>query len=407
MPTLLNRKTEAELLQELDALKRENELLRIRNAELSGSLSHLSCPVPVMRSVMENAHDSLMVFSEDGALLYSGGKTVCALQPNCEAAGNGTSINDTEDVAASSGPDAAGDMVGRNVCELFSEGDARRQAFEAARTGSGCLIIEQRGGAISEWRSAPIMLDGSKFVVVAMLDITNRLSLRQGFLHTQRLLEQRVASRNMALQGQMRERVRAEEALRREREFFQLILDTDSSYISVYAADGSPRLVNKAFAALFGFDAESLHAGMFSESSPARLFGCDRAARICTSGISEQFECELEEEMGTFRWFDAIIKPLPTHSGEVLALSIATDVTERKVGQLILEQAHSELEERVKERTAALAELNERLVHEAMERLEAQRRTEESEACFKSLFFTNQAIKMLIDRDTLAILDAN
>ena len=381
MPTLLNRKTEAELLQELDALKRENELLRIRNEELSGSLSSLSCPVPVMRSVSDNIRDSLMVLGEDGRILYVGGGS------------QGTAEADT--------------VAGRNIRDMFSEDDARLQAFEAARTGGGCLIIEQRGGIISEWRSAPFLLDGKRLVAIVLLDITNRLSLRQGFLHTQRLLEQRVASRNTALQEQMHERMRAEEALRREREFFQLILDTDSSYISVYAADGSPRLVNKAFAGLFGFSEECLPTEIFSDASPARLFGCERAAHVCASGCSEQFECELEDEMGTFRWYDAVIKPLPTPSGEVLALSIATDVTERKVGQLILEQAHSELEERVKERTAALAELNERLVHEAMERLEAQRRTEESEACFKSLFFTNQAIKMLVERETLAILDAN
>lgn len=371
-----------DLVQELERLKQENALLRGRNDELAGTLARLSRPIPVVRSIANNVKDAIMVLDEEGRIVT----------------GNA--------LAASMLGVAQDTLAGQLIHDLMGAADAGMQAFAAAVEGQGCVITEQHGRGLKEWRSAPFAMDGKRLILLGQLDVADRLSLRQGYSQMQSLLEQRGISRSVVVR-QVLERQRAEEMLRREQGFFQLILDTDPSYISVYDAEGQPRLVNRAFSHLFGFREELPLAEQFRQSAAARQFACDRTERVCRTGATEYYECEVEDDMGTFRWYDAVITPLETPSGETLALSIATDVTERKVSQLALEQAHSELEERVKERTAALAELNERLVHEAMERLEAQRRIEESEARFKSLFFTNQAIKLLVDRESLVIKEAN
>ncbi|UZP67250.1 PAS domain S-box protein [Desulfovibrio mangrovi] len=371
-----------DLVQELERLKQENARLRGRNDELAGTLACFSQPIPVVRSIANNVKDAIMVLDEEGRIITG----------NPLAAFMFGEVQDT--------------FGGQVIHDLLGAADAGMQAFTAAVEGNGCVITEQQGLGLKEWRSAPLVIDGKRLILLGQLDVADRFSLRQGNLQLQALLEERGVSRSIALR-QILERQRAEEMFRREQGVFQLILDTDPSYISVYDAEGQPRLVNRAFSHLFGFREELPLAEQFRQSAAARQFACDRTERVCRTGTTEYYECEVEDDMGTFRWYDAVITPLETPSGETLALSIATDVTERKVSQLALEQAHSELEERVKERTAALAELNERLVHEAMERLEAQRRIEESEARFKSLFFTNQAIKLLVDRESLVIREAN
>lgn len=109
----------------------------------------------------------------------------------------------------------------------------------------------------------------------------------------------------------------------------------------------------------------------------------------------------LTEEQGD-RLLECRAMPAQLFGSPVFFLGVF-DITERDHARHLLLQAQRVLEER----TVALAELNGRLVREAMERLEVQKRLEENEARFRGLFFANQAIKLLVDAETKAVVEAN
>lgn len=370
---------------ELATLRQEVERLRARNAELEQSIAAHHAVTPDNDTVQ-----AVLAVDVAGTVLYADNEASTLLR------------------AERSAMQPALDLVGLALRDVFTEQAPLLRVFGNALADGRCVALtEQLYGTLYEFRAVPVRLHDAGYVVLTVSGVTGHPGPCQDVLRAQRVLEERIASRNVALQVQVQERIRAEENLRREQGFFRLVLDTDPSHISVYDMQGRPLLVNRAFSTLFRFDETASLREMFQSDSPAWNLGGRYAEQVCGTGMPVRQECELEDEMGTFRWYDVIVTPLSLPTGERLALSIATDVTGRKVSQLALEQAHSEMEEHIKERTLALAELNGRLVREAMERLEAQRRTEESEARFKQLFFANQAVKLLVDMETRIVVEAN
>ncbi|WP_214084384.1 PAS domain S-box protein [Methanoculleus sp.] len=86
---------------------------------------------------------------------------------------------------------------------------------------------------------------------------------------------------------------------------------------------------------------------------------------------------------------------------------VATDMTERKQAEETLQRAYGELEDRVRERTAELAESNVRLRAEVEERKRAEEKLRESEERYRSVFATSHAVMLIIDPETGDIVDAN
>jgi len=69
-------------------------------------------------------------------------------------------------------------------------------------------------------------------------------------------------------------------------------------------------------------------------------------------------------------WYNT---PLIDHNGNVIGVtSLVQDITERKQAEVALQNAHSELEIKVAERTAELQQINEQLQREIVERLRAE-----------------------------------
>ncbi len=85
--------------------------------------------------------------------------------------------------------------------------------------------------------------------------------------------------------------------------------------------------------------------------------------------------------------------------GKSYVMGIFSDVTDRKQAQEALQQAHDELEKRVKQRTRALEKANRKLKSEMHERKEAERRVRQQEEYFRSLIENSS--------DAIAIMDAD
>ncbi len=99
---------------------------------------------------------------------------------------------------------------------------------------------------------------------------------------------------------------------------------------------------------------------------------------------------------------------IPDSDGELSRLRTAiSDVTDRKLAEQALRRAHDELENRVEERTSELLKTNEQLKREIVERKKGEEALRRSEERYRQMFERNRAIKLLVDPQTGAIVDAN
>jgi PAS domain S-box-containing protein len=85
--------------------------------------------------------------------------------------------------------------------------------------------------------------------------------------------------------------------------------------------------------------------------------------------------------------------------GRATVLCIARDITERKRAEKALQDAHDELERRVKERTSELARANEELQAEIIERKRAEREVRESEKGWRDSFNSLEDIMLIVGMD--------
>ena len=103
--------------------------------------------------------------------------------------------------------------------------------------------------------------------------------------------------------------------------------------------------------------------------------------------ISELMEWQYVRKDGSKLPVNMSINPLIESDGAIGGfLCVAHDISKRKEAEEALRKAHIELEQRVKERTSALAQANEQLQIKIKERHEAEKALRKSESNFRSLF---------------------
>ncbi|MBW2109148.1 MAG: PAS domain S-box protein, partial [Deltaproteobacteria bacterium] len=87
--------------------------------------------------------------------------------------------------------------------------------------------------------------------------------------------------------------------------------------------------------------------------------------------------------------------------------SVSREIAERKRAEEALQQAHHDLEIRVKQRTMELTEANERLLHEIEERKRAEYNLKTSEEKYRLLFNHDPNPLLVVDAETGEIMDVN
>ncbi|MCT7971780.1 PAS domain S-box protein [Laspinema olomoucense] len=189
------------------------------------------------------------------------------------------------------------------------------------------------------------------------------------------------------------ERKQAEAALQLSEERLKAVLQNASVLISslrLYSEDfWEYEYISPGAAALVGFTAEELLAQ--PDLWLSRLPREDKEAmvgnleRVCVEGAIE-VEHRFRHKNGQFRW---LLQTLISRRDEAancwMITAVTSDITERKQAENLLEDYNRTLEMQVRDRTAELAQINQRLEQEICERQQMEASLRKSEQTLSAL----------------------
>jgi PAS domain S-box-containing protein len=177
------------------------------------------------------------------------------------------------------------------------------------------------------------------------------------------------------------ERKQTEEALRESEERFEKAFRSSPHPIGVTELESGICVdANDACLALFGFSREEV---LGTSTWDLRIWPSpdDRARfvqQLKSRGAIQNLEVTLLAKQGEFRQF-LCSSELIELKGTLCIVTVGNDITDRKRAEEALQRAHVELEQRVRERTGQLAELNAVLEEQLVERERAENALRESD----------------------------
>jgi PAS domain S-box-containing protein len=189
------------------------------------------------------------------------------------------------------------------------------------------------------------------------------------------------------------ERKAAEQALRDREESYRTIFDAAGAGIWVHELETGAFLdVNQTACELYGWSVEEQKAlgveGISWGEPPYTVAEALQYVRRAIDGEPQRFEWKGRHRDGRPVWAEITLRRV-TILGEERLLATARETSEWKAAEDALRRANEELEARVRERTAELAEANEALEEEVAEHEAAQEalleRTQELEGVFHAL----------------------
>jgi PAS domain S-box-containing protein len=190
--------------------------------------------------------------------------------------------------------------------------------------------------------------DGSPLILEMGIDITERKQATKDLRLAHDNLELKVALRtaelakaNQELQEEIEERKRAEEALHRQQEEQQIILDSVPAMIFYKDTDNRVIRVNRALADLTGLPVEEIEGKPVSETFPnqAENFWEDDWEVITTGYPKRNIIEPVQTPMG-IRWVQTDKLPYSDEKGNIIGvIGFSMDITERKQTEAALKES--------------------------------------------------------------------
>ena len=252
---------------------------------------------------------------------------------------------------------------------------------------------------------------------VIMHDITRRKRAEEALRQTNEELEHRVRERtaelslsNEALQTEIAERERAEEergrlwaqvlqereraealarTVKEERDTLDTIMENTRTHLAYLDPQFNFVRVNSTYARGSGHSPAELigrnHFDLFPHPENRAIFEHVRDTGWVIEFRAKPFEFPDQPERGVTYW-DWTLAPVKDGEGQAQGVVLSlVDVTERRRMEENLRQARDELEQRVQERTAQLAEINVALRAEIAGRKRTEEELRSSEELFRQL----------------------
>ncbi|MGB2690342.1 MAG: PAS domain S-box protein, partial [Desulfobacterales bacterium] len=194
----------------------------------------------------------------------------------------------------------------------------------------------------------------------------------------------------VAIVHDISDRKRAEDMLRDSEERHRLLLEVSPDPIVLYGIEGKTIYVNPAFEQTFGWSLDELREKRIDFVPEENWPETKEAINRMLQGLKiKLFETRrltkngriLDIQLSSSLFFDRDEKP----AGNIVILR---DITVQKRAERTLRNAHDELEQHVKERTAELVLTNEKLQQEIKEHLLAEEALRKSKESYRRLVET-------------------
>ncbi|MEW5959512.1 MAG: PAS domain-containing protein, partial [Chloroflexota bacterium] len=220
-------------------------------------------------------------------------------------------------------------------------------------------------------------------------EVLARLKTHLALCHLQKQLE----TQNVQLQQEMAERQRIEEALTAERNLLRTLIDNLPDYIFVKDTGSRFMLANTTTTRRFGATTGEELVGktdfdFLPPDMAAQFYATEQELFHSGQALIDREELNVDRA-GVKSWFLTTKIPLRDSRDQIVGLvGITRDITGRKQIEEALQKAHAELEQRVAQRTAELAEANTNLKAEISERKQAEEALTEQHHLLRTLIDT-------------------
>jgi PAS domain S-box-containing protein len=193
---------------------------------------------------------------------------------------------------------------------------------------------------------------------------------------------QALANANTALQDEITAHLQTEAALRESEQQFRTIANTAPAMLWVIDPAASCSFLSRGWYEFTGqSEATGLGHGWIEAVHPEDREDTLRALLAAHARRQEfTMDYRLRRADGVYHWVISTGRPRFTDRGEFLGyIGSVIDITERKQAEVVLQQTRLALEQRVQERTAALATANTVLQHEMAARVRLEREVQRAE----------------------------